>query len=295
MLLFDLHCDTITKLHARGEELFDSGSTRVNLNKAQFLDKWFQVFAIFIQDHLRGEDAFKYYSDVYKFFKLQIEKNHDYFQQSTVKRKALLAVEGGAVLAGNIKNIEILKQNDVKLLTLTWNGENELGFGTAENKGLKPFGFECVKKLEESGIAVDVSHLSDAGFYDVASISGKPFIASHSNSRSVCNNPRNLTDEQFTTISSRGGIVGMNFHKPFVTEKGDYLTSVLKHIEHFLSLGGEKCVCIGSDYDGADIVEPLYSINNTENLYNALLKINYSEELVDDIFFNNAFDFFERL
>ncbi len=291
MRFFDLHCDTITKLFAQKQSLFD-GDAQINISKASNLDSWNQVFAIFIPDSLRGEDALRYFLDVSDYYRKQV-----YEIQSTlsVKSNHLLSVEGGAVLAGKLENIEILKENNVKLLTLTWNGENELGFGIRENKGLKDFGRKCVRKLEEAEIVVDVSHLSDEGFYDVAEESRRPFVATHSNSRKVCDNPRNLTDEQFLHIRSIGGIVGINFHRPFVTTKDDYIFSLLSHIEHFLSLGGEKCLCIGSDFDGADMDVTLDSIDKINTLVDAMKKANYSDDLIDDIMFNNALDFFERL
>lgn len=292
MRLFDLHCDTITKLYTEKQQLFD-GNSQVNVKKTESFDEWNQVFAVFIPDTMRGKSALEYFFEVSRFYRQQISANS---KALSVKSNHLLSVESGAVLAGNIDNIELLRQNDVKLLTLTWNGENELGFGVSNNKGLKVFGRECVKKLEQVGIAVDVSHLSDAGFYDVASESTKPFLASHSNSRKICNHPRNLTDEQFKYIISVGGVVGINFHRPFVNENGDdYISSLMLHIEHFLSLGGEKSLCIGSDFDGADIDKSLDSIDKISTLVAAMQSANYSDDLIDDIMFNNARDFFERL
>lgn len=291
MKLFDLHCDTITKLYENRNQLYN-GNSQVNIEKAQFLDRWNQVFAIFIPDAMRKEQALEYFLNVSRFYKEQISANSAHL---SVKSNHLLSVEGGAVLAGKLENIDILVENNVKLLTLTWNGENELGFGVDKNKGLKTFGSRCVKKLEQSGIIIDVSHLSEAGFYDVASLSTRPFVASHSNSKTICNHKRNLTDEQFKHICSIGGIVGINFHRPFVyLNDGKYLSSLLSHIEHFLSLGGEKSVCIGSDFDGADIDESLNSIEKITTLADEMKKINYSDDLINDIMFNNAFDFFER-
>ncbi len=291
MKLFDLHCDTITKLFSLKQGLFD-GEAQVNIKKSKVLEDWRQIFAIFIPDTVRSTDALEYFLAVSNYYKQQIFANYD---KMDVKSKHLLSVEGGAVLAGNLENIEILRENNVKLLTLTWNGENELGFGADCNKRLKQLGLECVKKLEDSNIVVDVSHLSDAGFYDVASIANRPFVATHSNSRKVRDHRRNLTDEQFKHICSIGGIVGINFHKPFVTKDGEYMTQLLNHIEHFLSLGGEDVVCIGSDFDGADMHESLDSIEKISTLVDALVSVKYSEELINKIMFKNAFDFFERL
>ncbi len=290
MRFFDLHCDTITKLFAQKQSLFD-GDAQINISKTSNLDRWNQVFAIFIPDSLRGEDALRYFLDVSDYYRKQIDANQS---SLAVKSNHLLSVEGGAVLAGKLENIDILRENSVKLLTLTWNGENELGFGINKNRGLKDFGRKCVRKLEKSKIVVDVSHISDAGFYDVAEESTKPFVATHSNSRKICGHLRNLTDEQFLHIRSIGGIVGVNFHHPFVTDGGDYISALMSHIEHFLSLGGEKCLCIGSDFDGADMDVALDSIDKINTLVDAMKKANYSDNLINDIMFNNALDFFER-
>lgn len=291
MKLFDLHCDTITKLFLLKQSLFD-GETQVNIKKAKAIEEWRQIFAIFIPDTVRGVRALEYFTAVSNYYKQQIFTNYDAFG---VKSNHLLSVEGGAVLAGNLENIKILKENNVKLLTLTWNGENELGFGADSSNGLKQFGFDCVKKLEDFNIVVDISHLSDAGFYDVASVANKPFVATHSNSRKICNHRRNLTDEQFKHICTIGGVVGINFHMPFVTKDRGYMIGLLNHIEHFLSLGGEDTLCIGSDFDGADMHESLDSIEKISTLVDALISVNYSEELINKIMFKNAFDFFERL
>lgn len=291
MKLFDLHCDTITKLFSLKQSLFD-GKAQVNIKKTENLREWRQIFAIFIPDTIRGTDAFEYFLAVSDYYKQQI---FDYYDKIGVKSNHLLSIEGGAVLAGSLEYIDILREKGVKLLTLTWNGENELGFGADFDKGLKKFGFECVKKLEDSNIVIDVSHLSDKGFYDVASVADKPFVATHSNSRKICNHRRNLTDEQFRYICSIGGIVGVNFHKPFVTSNGRYIVDLLNHIEHFMSLGGEDTLCIGSDFDGADMHESLDSIDKISTLVDALASENYSDELINKIMFKNAFDFFERL
>ena len=291
MKLFDLHCDTITKLYDNKDNLYN-GNSQVNIEKTRFLDEYNQVFAIFIPDTMRNEKAFEYFLNVSKFYKQQISDNSAYI---AVKSNHFLSVESGAVLAGKLENIDILVENNVKFLTLTWNGENELGYGADENKRLKEFGRLCVRRLEEVGIVTDVSHLSEAGFYDVATESTKPFVATHSNSKKICDHRRNLSDEQFKHICSIGGIVGINFHKPFVSIDGDYISSLLSHIEHFLSLGGEKSVCIGSDFDGADIDESLDSIEKITTLVDAMKKANYSDDLINDILFNNAMHFFERL
>lgn len=294
MRLFDLHCDTLTYLCYRSLPLLD-GEAQLNLSKGRFLDAWTQMLAVFVPDGLRGAEAVAYYEKNVAYRKAQLSLNRDFRLHNGATPQLLLSVESGAALGGRIENVRRLAEDGVRMMTLTWNGENELGFGRNTDRGLKPFGFDVLREMETCGIVADVSHLSDKGFDDVASASEKPFVATHSNSRAVCNHPRNLTDEQFGTIRDRGGLVGINFFDEFVlSDGGDYMTALLKHIEHFLSLGGERCVCIGSDYDGAQINECLDSLDKLPRLWEALQKIGYSDALIDRIFYQNAADFFER-
>ena len=146
--------------------------------------------------------------------------------------------------------------------------------------------------MNKLNITIDLSHASDKLFYDVINLSNKPVIATHSNSRVVCSNKRNITDDQFKAIKDKNGIVGINFCKYFLnSNKNATLSDILKHIEHFLSIGGQKNLCIGSDFDGTDLPDGISDIASMENLYEHLLKNNYNENIIKDIFFNNAYNF----
>ena len=182
------------------------------------------------------------------------------------------------------------------MLTLTWNGENELGSGSDTKKGLTDFGRAAVHRMEDAGILVDVSHLNDQGFADLTRIARKPFIATHSNSRAVCDHPRNLTDEQFCTIRDMGGLVGINYYRFFIREDGITadITDLIAHIDHFLALGGEDILCCGSDFDGAEIPPYLNSIDKVANLHAALLAHGIDEEVIQKILFENVHRFFNK-
>ena len=188
-----------------------------------------------------------------------------------------------------------MKDAGVKILTLTWNGSCEFGDGVLVDNagGLTEFGIKAVQMLEESSIIVDVSHASEQLFYDVCDYSKKPFIATHSNSKKICNNKRNLTDSQFKEIAERGGLVGITFCKKFLSDECSEVDfdDILKHVYHFLELGGENTISIGSDFDGAEVPDCLNGIGCVENLYEYFLSKRLSENLVDDIFFNNAYNF----
>ena len=147
-------------------------------------------------------------------------------------------------------------------------------------------GREFVAEMEHLGMIVDVSHLSDAGFYDVLALTRKPFVASHSNARSVWNHTRNLTDEQITAIIKNQGIIGLNIYRDFIGHDMDFV-AVRAHLDRMLDLGGFKTVALGGAWDGCDPIEPLPTVLELTNLYEYLLVHNYSEELLEDLFYNN--------
>ncbi len=304
MRLFDLHCDTLFECMTKNKDLREN-DLQISLERTNKFDKWCQVFAIWIPDTLRGENAVRHFDAAADYLYEQLERHSDRFmllqngrdiEAENGKAVAIFAVEGGAAAAGTIEGVRHLYERGVKLITLTWNGSNEIadGCGVSNAKGLTPFGFQAIEEMKRLKMIIDVSHLSDAAFNDVASVSDASFIASHSNSRRVCEHPRNLTDWQFEEIRDRGGIVGINFHSSFLAKEGRAsFDDILRHIEHLLSLGGEKTVCLGSDFDGGiDPPEGLENIEKIEDLANFLLRHNYKESTVCDIFYDNAARFF---
>jgi len=302
---FDLHCDTITELHKKGESL-KNNSLHISLEKADCFDAYKQVFAIFIPDTLRGKTAADYFDEVCDFYYEQLSENKDSISpyidfENQSKYKAILAVEGAAAAAGTIEGLHHLYNRGVKLITLTWNADNEVASGcfSETDNGFTPFGKEFVKEMERLKIAVDVSHLSDKSFWHLAEFAEKPFIASHSCCR-IVDNPyakrRNLTDEQIKHIIGIGGIIGINFCVSFLgcDEKSGF-DEVYRHIYHALSLGGEKTVCIGSDFDGCNVPDDLNSLNKIPELYSYLISRGIKQDTLDDIFHNNAERFFKKL
>ena len=299
MRLFDLHCDTLFELNDKSLDL-DNTSLAVSLEGMQKYDKIIRCFAVFTPDELKGEEAVKHYQNLYTIFKNQLALYDGKITRVSDKENlekahigAVLTVENGSVLAGSISRIERLAKCGVKLFTLTWNGENELGFGQLKNRGLKPFGKECIPVLEQNGIIIDVSHLSDKGFDDVCGISKKPLVASHSNARKICSHKRNLADEQIKEIIARGGIIGLNFYKAFLNKDFNLADKydIIRHAEHILSLGGENSLCIGTDFDGAEVIEEFKSDEKLLSLEKLFLDSGFSKEVTDKILFNNAYNF----
>lgn len=283
MIYSDLHCDSVTRCFEKGESLFDSKG-HINYFKIKQLKEYKQCFALFIDDSKRGDAAFSYFKKLVEFYESEIEK---------IKSDSLTAVltaENGACLGGDSDNISYLSQKGVRMLTLTWNGENELASGcAADNGGLKPFGREVIRKMEQTGILVDVSHLNVKSFYDVASFIKTPIIASHSNCFSLVRHKRNLKDEQIKLIIESGGLIGLCFHAPFLVCDGFGSFEMLyRNIYRILSLDGENAICFGSDFDGGRPEKVLGSLQRVKNLYAYLKGRGLQQELLDKIFYKNA-------
>lgn len=309
MYLFDLHCDTVTRLHS-GERLAP-GDRSLRSNGAHLaLDRmsrgWCQCFAIFMPDGLRGADAVGYFEENYQFFKEQLAENRaliDQAQSADEMRAvlesgqiaAVLTVEGASALGGDLAMVNRLAECGVKIVTLTWNAENELAGGSQTDLGFTPFGRQAVEAFEDAGIVCDVSHLSDRAFWELAEFARRPFIATHSNSRTVCEHPRNLSDAQFRCIAQRGGLAGINFCTHFLIQGGGDPTfdELAAHIAHFLALGGENAIALGSDYDGCDVPSWLDPGERIWNLF-PLICERFGGEIAEKIFWRNALAFWER-
>ena len=183
-------------------------------------------------------------------------------------------------------------------MTITWNGRNEIGDGAGveKPKGITQFGKQVIDEMEKNNIIVDISHASENLFYDVAEISKRPFIATHSNSYNVTKHKRNLTDEQFKVLISQGGITGINFYKVFLNNNPDKATKfdILKHVEHFMALGGENNISIGSDFDGCELPKDIKGGSSMCEIYEMFLMHNYNEGIIRKIFYENALNFFEN-
>lgn len=304
MRLFDLHCDTVTKLKPPGLTL-QNETLQLSIDALPDT-RWAQVFAIWIPPEYKGEAAADYFRHYAAVFQSQIAQFSGRIVHTRTageidaaceqgKLAALLAVEDGSALAGNLENIPLLAECGVCYLTLTWNGENELGYGAgSEDLPLKPFGKACVRMLEDCDIIVDVSHLSRAGFWDVRDIAARPFIASHSGAASICEHPRNLTDEQIDTIISLEGLIGLVYYPLFIGAQDDgLLVKICDHAQHILRRGGEHVLALGSDFDGADMAPSLDHVSKLPRLYE-MMKTRFGARLADKIFFENARQFFVR-
>ena len=318
MRLFDLHCDTAGECFNNKISLADN-ELHINLCKGDVLDEWCQVFAIWIPDELRGKEAFDYYVKVLENHKREINENSKKIQlcqhfsdiEEALKNcrcAAITAVEGASPFAEK-DAVFIAKENGVKLITLTWNGENEIGYGcqSGNDSGLKECGKALLRDMSDLGIVADVSHLNRAGFYDAVS-SGAKVIASHSNSEKVLLKTRkdsddkffscrrSLNDEQIKLLIECGGLIGINFCRSFLGDEGDDgFEAVYRHMVHILDLGGENVLAIGSDYDGCEINSDIAGVNKIPDLAAFLTQKGFDTALIDKIFFSNSQKFFKNV
>lgn len=308
MRLFDLHCDTAGECWKQGKSLFEN-DLHLSLQRGGAYAPWRQVFAIFIPDTCRGEAAWDYFLRAHAYLMDQLETHCGAVSlcrtaddlcraERDGKCAAILGVEGGAVLGGALSRVRALSDLGVRLMTLTWNGANELGSGCGKRfaGGLTRFGREAVWEMERVGMAVDVSHLSRRGFWGVAGITQRPFLASHSNCDAVYRHPRSLTDRQIGCLVSRGGLIGVNLYKAFLGGPGDAgFAAAYRHIAHLLGHGGEHAVALGSDFDGCELEPAFAGVEKLEAFQHYLLERGLPPEQVDALFFKNAKKFFQTL
>ncbi|NCB73887.1 MAG: membrane dipeptidase [Clostridia bacterium] len=316
--VFDAHCDTIMEAQIRNCGLREN-KLHVDLKRGMKFSPYAQVFAVFTRpggftadmDYSKDHPAdilSKIGGELLTALLREFEKNSDILSlcKSTAdirtaeekgKIAALVAIEGAELIGCDLFELERAYNKGVRLINLCWNYDNALcGAANGPTKsGLTKRGEQYVRKMQELGVVVDLSHASEHTFWDVAEITRRPIIAGHSNSKTVCGSPRNLTDEQFKELIRLHGVAGLNLCQDFLNDSGKAdISDIIAHAEHFLALGGEKAVCLGGDLDG--IEKPPKGITGIESygeIYEAMLRRNYPETLVRDIFYNNLFDVLE--
>ena len=310
MTVFDAHCDTIQRITDMGGNLFNNpyhfDILRIKAQKTRYI----QIFAAFINkkaDKLTPYLRFKQLAD--RYFE-EIENNKEHISHcisstgikdtvSQGKIAAILSVEGGETIEGDIEKLRAIYDRGVRVMTLTWNFSNEISgsIGEKDASGLSEFGKKVVLEMNKLGMLIDVPHISEKGFWDVMEISKAPIAATHSNAKSVCDNARNLDDEQIRAIIKNGGCIGVNMYSKFVSNGTNCsIKDVLKHIEHILSLGGEDHLGLGCDFDGIDFMP--CEMKGAEDLYkifDEMQRLGYSNCLIKKIFSDNFLNLLEKI
>lgn len=307
MHIIDLHCDTISKIYQDKQINLRQNDLDVDLLRLKKNKVFVQCFAVFLP--YPQENMFQRCLDMIDCYQQQISANSDLIRcartYEDIKRNrkrhkisAILTIEEGNVIEGNLDNIAILANLGVKIMSLTWNRFNQIGYPNTDkidDKGLTPFGIEVVKKMNEHHIIIDVSHLGDQGVRDVLSYSTKPILATHSNVRSICHHLRNLSDELILKIKKNGGVIGCNFYPKFISDEN---ASISEFIEHLLYLKKMECldiIGIGSDFDGIEIhTSQLEGVQCYPNLILALQQANFTHQEIENICYKNILRFFKK-
>lgn len=296
--LFDCHCDTGAHAREHGEKL-RRNRMQLDLERLSHYSPAGQVFAVCAAD---DAEPVKFADVSIAFFLEQIKENSDIVKlclnfrdilsaEKEGKIAALLSIEG----AEQISDIDEAYGQGVRIVHMTWNHDNALcGAAMDSGAGLTHEGKSFVLRAQQLGIMLDMSHVSECGFWDTLSISTRPVISGHSNARAVCNVTRNLTDAQFTALVKQGGGAGINLYPEFLGLGRD-IDAVFAHIEHFMSLGGEMAVFLGCDLDGIEqMPKGISGVQDLGRIYEALLRHNYPERLARDIFRNNILRVMEK-
>ncbi len=324
MFIADLHCDTLSALYTK-ERQGEAVSLMKNdlrldiqkMNKGKYL---LQNFAVYV-DWGEEENPYACAKEQIRLFMEQMKQHGGSIGQARTFREmeenrkagritAVLTLEEGEICQGSLEKLKELYDAGARMMTLTWNYENTYGSPAVlderkicarEHKGLTETGIAFLERMEQLGMIVDVSHLSDEGIADVLKITKKPIAASHSNARSLCPHPRNLTDGQICSIAERGGIIGVNYYGKFLAdkqEKGVYFSKIediVRHISYIADLGGISCVGLGSDFDGTNDNPDLKDASYMEYLACALKKQGFKSSEIEAVCYKNVWNFYKEM
>ncbi len=296
--IFGLHCDTVHKIPDDGD-LYSIPSAHVDLERMAAGGYGLMTFAAFVNAGCTDDP----YGDCLRLLErlhAAVSVSHGALAPVLTARdlaeneragvmSALFSVEEGGVIEDDLSRVRELYGLGVRMITLTWNYDNDLaGSSRGERRyGLTELGREFLAELESARIIADVSHLSDAGFYDVAAAATRPFIASHSNARAVFDHPRNLTDDMIRVIGRRGGVVGLNFFADFIGGDGG-VEMLCRHAREIADCGGIDAVAIGGDFDGIPTNPALPDCSAVPRLFDALHDFGFTPREVDLITGGNA-------
>ncbi len=334
MNIMDMHCDTIYRINemrrdGKSCELRQGEPLHINLEKLKKGDYLLQNFAAFVDleecvDRFGSRaGAYDAAKNLVSVFKEEIAANEDLIRpmssyeelvqnEKAGRISAMLTIEEGGTCCGEIEKLREFYQDGVRMLTLTWNYENEIGFPAAmqpqgsvyrphqkREYGLKEFGIQFLDEMEQMGMIVDVSHLSDDGFFDVCEHAKRPFAASHSNARALCGHQRNLSDEMLRMLGERGGVSGLNLCPEFIiAEKNsqgvrehdgkNLLEYLAQHALHMMDVGGSGVVGLGTDFDGFGETGIPEDASRMQDFAWALHKLHVSDDRIDDILGGNV-------
>ena len=300
--MIDLHCDTIMQLldHPDSGDLYRN-TWKIDIEKLQKAHSKVQDFALFINLG-KTNDPYGRYEEMRNLCTTQIHLYGEHIQHvlsyqdvesvyESGKIGALMSIEEGGVLGGDLDKLKQAYQDGVRLITLTWNYPNGLGEPHCgeQHKKLISKGIEFVEAMQDLGIIVDCSHLNDAGTEQLGDILDVPFVASHSNAREVTAHTRNLPDNLIKLIANKGGVIGLNFAQSFLgTSPVSRIEDIVKHGLYLINKGGEDVVTLGTDFDGIKPNTEIKDASEMYRLYDAFNEAGLSVEQCEKLFWKNA-------
>lgn len=315
----DMHCDSLTWELVEKNGFYENKEMHIDFKRLYKGEYLMQCFAVFMY-YQRG-DLYKNTLKYIDIFKREMENNKNIISQVTSykelmdnkskhKLSALLTIEEGGVIEGSIEKLEHLYSLGVRMICLTWNFKNEIGYPNLQRNlketdyykidtvnGLTEFGIEVVKKMNELGIIIDTSHLSDAGFYDCIKYSKHPIVASHSNSRRIHPYARNMTDDMILKLHENKGVMGMNYCPDFVSEntKENQIKDIVKHMLHIKELGCIDNLALGSDFDGIETPVGMSDCTKTHELREEMVRSGFTNDEIEKVFYKNFLRVFKQV
>lgn len=329
--VIDMHCDTISELyynHRDGGNLSVLDSPlHVNLEKMEKGGYGLQNFALFTHLERAGNRPFEYCMRLADTFftemkahtdKIGIVRNYGDIEENwrLHKMSALLTVEEGGVCQGELAFLRILYELGVRMMTLTWNFQNELGWPNQKEQtesgntyyvpdtrhGLTEKGVAFLEEMEGLGMIIDISHLNDKGIWDVFEHTKKPFVASHSNCRQLTPHPRNLTDEMIRKLAERGGVAGINFCSAFLKEEVpdtqevmSTIQDMIRHMKHMKQIGGIEVIGLGTDFDGIENPVEISDASKMQQLVWAMEQAGFTSGEIDAVFHGNVLRVYKEI
>lgn len=301
--IIDGHCDTLCKILDEESNL-ENENYSFNLVDAYKKVPYIQMMAAFINPKFLINKSAGFERTIKILERFNQEKNDKNIFQifnykdiehvlNKQKVGVILTIENGSAISGNLDNIEELYKRGVRVMSVTWNDDNDLGCGalTKKDKGLTKLGVEYIKKLEEKNIIIDVSHASKKTFWDIAKCTNNTLVATHSCVKSICNHPRNLEDEQIIEIAKRSGIIGICCVSYFLNESCvSNVKDIVKHIKYIKKLVGIDYVGLGSDFDGVDLINmpaDFKGVKNIDKIEKEMLKEGFTNEEINKVMGEN--------
>lgn len=307
-VVVDLHCDTVLRWEVGTATLAARGrGGHVDLSLLRAGGVGVQVFALYVAPSFSPDRSYARVQSLLRAFRTQVAAHRPSVGLATTvvgirrllgrgRLAAVLSVENGDAIEDDLDRVDVLYRAGVRMMSLTWNPSNRLADGALEdrNGGLTPFGRRVVRRMQELGMIVDVSHLSEASFWDVLRATRGPLIASHSDAAAVHRHPRNLSDAQIRALADRGGVIGINFYPEFLGEPT--IDRVVAHIDHMGAVGGIGCVAMGSDFDGiSSTPRGLENASKFPAVARALARRGYAPAQVAQIMGENALRIFRQV